>query len=123
MAVKLDYVQIDSKTELPIRILRTKKDALALPPEVVRQLAHSVAIGYIRTQVIHRARRGSLIRCEYCGEIVNELTGELHEVLPRGRGGEQSLDNCVFLCHDCHLGKDGEHRDRQWGGDPFAKHK
>lgn len=115
MPKQLVFVEIDTVTELPIRILRTTKDALALPPEVVRQMAKSVAVGFIRQQVVDRARRGKLIICEYCGDVVNEFIGEMHEKLPKGNGGEVSLSNCVFLCHNCHTGKqDSEHGNRRF---------
>lgn len=115
MSVKLVYVEIDPKTELPVRILRTNKDALALPAELVRQMAKSVAVGYIRKQVIDRARYKQFILCEFCGATINEFVGEMHEVVPKGKGGEVSLDNSRFICHDCHTGKpDSEHGDRGW---------
>lgn len=115
MAVKLDYVEIDPKTELPIRILRNRKDALALPAEVVRQMAHSVAVKYIRDQVVARAKRNGIVKCEFCGAIINEFVGEMHEILPKGKGGEVSLANSRFICNDCHTGKpDSEHGDRRW---------
>jgi 5-methylcytosine-specific restriction endonuclease McrA len=115
MAKQSVYVEVEPTTFVPIRILRTTKDAMDLPPERVTQMARSVAVGYIRKQVIDRARRKHGVFCEYCGEPINEFLGEMHEKLPKGSGGEVSLDNCVFLCHDCHTGKkDSEHGDRRW---------
>ena len=108
------YVEIDPKTDLPIRILRTTLEALKLPPERVRQMARSVAIGYIRQQVVDRARRNRLINCEFCGKVVTELTGHMHEVVPRGQGGEYSVDNSRYICPECHIGRDGEHGDRRF---------
>ncbi len=110
MAKQSIFVEIDPKTELPIRILKTMKAATDLPPERVRQMARSVAVGYIRSQVIDRAKRNGIVFCEFCGDRINEFIGEMHEVLPKGNGGEVSLDNCRFLCNGCHTGKpDSEH--------------
>lgn len=115
MAKKMDWVEVDPITSMPIRIIKTTREAMSLPAEVVRQMAHSAAVGFIRTQVVNRARRGKIIQCEYCGEPINEFIGEMHEKIPRGDGGEISLANCVFICHDCHTGKsDSEHGDRRW---------
>jgi hypothetical protein len=116
MPKQLVYVEVNAQTELPIRILRTTKEAYELDPKVLRQMAKSVAVKYIRDQIVDRARRGNLILCEFCGQVINEFVGELHEQLPRGQGGEISLANSVFLCHECHTGKTGEHGDRYWGG-------
>ena len=115
MAKQSVFVQIDPQTDLPIRILKTMKAALDLDPSVVRQMARSVAVGYIRKQVVDRARRGSLILCEFCGNVINEFIGEMHEVVPKGNGGEVSVDNSRFICNNCHTGaKDSEHGERRW---------
>ena len=74
------------------------------------------AVKQIREQVVARARKGRLIYCEFCGAILTEATGHMHEVIPRGKGGEYSLDNSRFICSECHIGPDGEHGDRKWGG-------
>lgn len=108
------FVEIDPDTEEPIRILKTKQ-AYDLPSEVVRMMARSVAVGLIRKQVVNRARKKTGIFCEFCGAVLTESTGEMHEVLSRGNGGEVSLDNCRFICNDCHTRKpDSEHGDRRW---------
>jgi HNH endonuclease len=62
------------------------------------------AVGAIRKQIW--ARCGG--RCEDCGRPVTETgslyrRGHMHEVLPKGNGGEVSLDNCRFLCYNCHI--------------------
>lgn len=46
-------------------------------------------------------------RCEKCGEIVTWQNGEMDEIVPRGRGGKQTMDNCQLLCHACHMEKHG----------------
>ena len=116
MARQTVYVEIDPKTELPIRIFKHFSEAAKLDPEVIRQMARSVAVGYIRVQVFERAKRGILVLCHFCGGIISPGTGHMHEVVPKGNGGEVSLDNCVAICSRCHIGPDGEHGDRKWGG-------
>ncbi len=116
MGKQLVYVEIDPETELPIRILKTNLQVVNLDPEVLRQMARSVAVNYIRLQIIARAIRNKKILCEYCGSILTSETGHMHEKIPKGKGGEVSLDNCVFICPRCHIGSDGEHGDRKWGG-------
>jgi len=112
---KMVWVEIDPVTTYPIRILGRSKDVAALGPDVTRFMLRSSAVGYIREQVIARARRGRIIQCEYCGAPVNPEIGEMHEKIPKGKGGEVSLDNCVFICNDCHTGKqDSEHGDRRF---------
>ena len=110
------FVEIDPQTEMPIRILKHYMHACQLEPSVVRQMAKSVAVGYIRQQVVDRARRGSCVQCEFCGNLITESTGHMHEFIPKGKGGEVSVENSRFICPACHIGPDGEHSDRQWGG-------
>jgi 5-methylcytosine-specific restriction endonuclease McrA len=66
--------------------------------------------------VFARAKRGNLTLCEFCGNVITQGTGHMHEKLFKGNGGEVSLDNCVAICAACHIGKDGEHGNRKWGG-------
>lgn len=110
------FVEISPETELPIRILKHWSHASQLDPDIVRHVARSVAVGYIRQQVFEKAKRGMIIKCEFCGNIITTGTGHMHEVLPRGKGGEISVDNGTAICSECHIGKTGEHRDRYWGG-------
>ena len=116
MAKQSVFVEINPKTELPIRIVKHTWQVAKLDPEIVRRMARSVAVGYIREQVIERAKRNNLILCEFCGNVLTEVTGEMHEVVPTGDGGEVSLENCRFICNLCHTGRTGEHGDRYWGG-------
>ena len=99
MAKQSVFVEINPKTELPIRIVKHTWQVAKLDPEIVRRMARSVAVGYIREQVIERAKRNNLILCEFCGNVLTEVTGEMHEVVPKGDGGEVSLENCRFICN------------------------
>jgi hypothetical protein len=97
---------------LPVRIYRTIKDACAAQVNGchVVEMDRALAVGSIREQV----RRGANDCCERCGKVLTEVTGEMHETLPKGNGGEVSLANCEWLCHRCHQGdKDSAHGNRR----------
>ena len=110
MAKQLVFVEVEDGRI--IRILRTTAQAWRLPAERVQQLAKSEAVKAIREQVVARSNG----ECEDCGRRITPVTGEMHERVPRGKGGEVSLANCCFLCYYCHQGPNGEHGDRYWGG-------
>jgi hypothetical protein len=94
-----------------VRIFKTHKAAIqsGVPEELLRWVVRAEAVGEIRKQVIARAH----CNCDRCGRALTPDTGEMHETLPKGKGGEVSLDNCEWLCHDCHQGPDSAHGDRQ----------
>ena len=109
------FVELDPETELPTRIFKCTKKALKADPLYVMKMDRGKAVGMIRIQVIAKAIRQKAILCQLCGAVVTETTGEMHEVLPRGKGGEISLDNCIYICYNCHIGKqDSEHGDRRF---------
>ena len=115
MANRLVYVEIDPETGLPIRILKHFSEGFKLDPSLVSQVARKCAVECIRSAVIKRATRGKLIHCELCGNIITEFTGEMHEVIPKGMGGEVSVDNSHFICNRCHTkDADSEHGDRRF---------
>lgn len=78
------------------------------------------AVGAIRAQVFDRATGDSLAgeelsECEICGRIIRWDTFEMNERIPKGSGGEVSLENCEALCYACHQGRpDSAHGDRRW---------
>jgi 5-methylcytosine-specific restriction endonuclease McrA len=76
------------------------------------------AVGQIRQQVFERCSvEGSSDwhECERCGRTITWETMEMHETLPKGSGGEVSLENCEALCHQCHQGaEDSAHGNRRW---------
>src|SRR5690349_14503573 len=84
----------------PVRIFKGAPDWM-LPS--IQKMDRSEAVGSIRRQVFERAG----YECEWCGRpIILERgapnSGEMHEVLPRGKGGEISLANSVAICKSCH---------------------
>jgi uncharacterized protein with PIN domain len=106
--VKLAFVELGEAGNV-IRIFRTRKAAAASGVPML-QMPRADAVHVIRQQV--RKRAGGV--CERCGEVISAVTGEMHENLPRGKGGEVSLENCEWLCHGCHQGRpDSAHGSRR----------
>lgn len=105
------YVELSEAGE-PIRIFRQVKAAVeaALEGREIDIWPRPWAVEVIRQQVIARAQNA----CDRCGAVVDDDTGEMHETIPKGKGGEVSLDNCEWLCHECHQGReDSAHGDRR----------
>lgn len=111
---KFVLVEINSHGD-PVRIFRTVKEAMKLPVELVQKWPRGLAIRSIRETIYVRSKdvlgNG---RCEFCGQFVTRDSGEMHEKIPRGRGGEISLENSVFICKPCHRGQNGAHGNRRW---------
>ena len=80
---------------LPIRILRNKKDATT---GFYREWPRRDAVSVIRHQIFLRSKGD----CEFCASPITEQGGHLHEQVPRGKGGEISLANSIFICATCH---------------------
>jgi hypothetical protein len=49
----------------------------------------------LRLQVLRR----DAYTCHYCGDVANEVD----HVVPKVKGGEDSLDNCVAACRRCNI--------------------
>lgn len=90
---------------LPVRIFRNQKSAHAFGSEWVAQWDRAIAVEFIRRQLWLRC----LGECELCGSVVTEFSGHMHEKKWRGKGGEISLENSVFICPRTH---DLEHKSR-----------
>jgi len=98
---------------LPIRIFRDKK-WLDYPTV---EITKAEAVKGIRTQVFRRCWNplSGNFECEKCGRTITWISGEMNERIPKGSGGEVSLDNCEALCRSCHqTGPDAAHKDRRW---------
>ena len=105
---------------LPIRIFRDKswRD---LPEDQVQIMDKAHAVYAIRAQVFDRADasglegEGHTSECERCGRTIQWENFEMHETIPKGSGGEVSVENCEALCHNCHTGNpDSAHGSRRW---------
>jgi 5-methylcytosine-specific restriction endonuclease McrA len=109
MARNRCYVEINTETKLPIRILRHFE--FKLPVERLAEWPKIEAERAIKRQLL--AKQGD--QCLFCGATIN-MSAHLHERKFRSQGGEVSLENSVVICAKCHIGKKGEHKDRfpQW---------
>ena len=113
MPSKIVRVQLDLDGK-PIRIFRDKswRD---LPEEFVQKMDKRAAVGCIREEVYERSRGLYGPGCERCGRTIAWDTFEMNEIIPKGSGGEVSLENCEALCHACHQGgPDSAHGNRRW---------
>lgn len=104
--------EIDTTTRKLVRILRYGGTALFLRPEQVIELPKGEAVSQIRRQVFERSGG----ECNSCSKTITWDGFHMHEVKPRGKGGEVSTYNSIALCADCHIGKGGAHANRypQW---------
>lgn len=100
------WVELDTDLSA-MRIIRTDREAskTLAAGKLVKMARRSRAVAIIRYKVFLRSR-GS---CEICGSPVIENSGHMHEVLHRGKGGEISVENSVFICPPCHI---RAHKDR-----------
>lgn len=104
------WVQRDAFTLQPMRIYKNAAAFRARPClAIVDHIPYADAVKAIRHRIFVRSKG----LCEMCGSVVLESTGHMHERLPRGRGGEISIANSIFICVVCHK---GEHKERnpQW---------
>jgi 5-methylcytosine-specific restriction endonuclease McrA len=82
-----------------IEILKNEKHAAQQPA--------GTPTGYKdRALVTEQIRKQVFVRdgyaCTHCGAPVSWYTGQMHERVWRGRGGEISVANSTTLCADCH---------------------
>jgi 5-methylcytosine-specific restriction endonuclease McrA len=100
---------------LPTRIFGDKswRD---FPPDDVRIMDRAHAVGAIRAQVWDRSENEEgWHECERCSRLIAWDSFEMNEKIPKGSGGEVSLENCEALCHACHQGgPDSAHGNRRW---------
>lgn len=103
-------VEID-QFGVPIRILRKDLQWIGCPSSRLRMMTKAEAVKSIREQVFKRSGG----ECERCEKLITWFSMEMHEVIPKGRMGEVSLQNCKALCHRCHQGApDSAHGNRRW---------
>jgi hypothetical protein len=80
-----------------IRIFKSKKAALN-SGVCVSPILYAVAVYQIRRTIWLRSKG----ECELCAAPITESSGHMHEQQHRGKGGEISLANSVFICPICH---------------------
>jgi hypothetical protein len=108
MKNKMVWVEVND-SNATVRIFRNRSAANAFGQERIAEQNRFEAVAEIRHQIFLRSKGF----CELGGEPITEASGHLHEQIHRGKGGEISLENSVFICYDCHLGPMGAHRDRR----------
>lgn len=112
--MNLVYVEVDDQGAV-LRIIRSTAEAMRLPVESVREIERADAVAEIRRFVYERCGGALHGECEWCAAPVMWSTGHMHERQFKGKGGEVSRDNCVFICPGCHIGRpDSAHGDRRW---------
>ena len=88
------YKRLQARTRLS-----PKSKGKPCPPKPSRPIRLSgPAITELRSQVFNRANG----RCHECDDYAGWLVGDMHHVQPRGQGGADTLENCVWLCRACH---------------------
>src|ERR1035437_3756586 len=109
--IELVWVELND-AGCPTRIFRSRKAAHDFGENWVVERNRTEAVASIRKQIFYRSHG----YCEICGALVLETSGHMHEQVPRGKGGEISLENSIFICPKCHA---REHSDRnpRWGGE------
>ena len=80
------------------RILRDNKEAYRWNAVVFYDWFYDEAVLSIRHRLWLRCKG----ECELCAVPVTEDSGHMHEQKHRGKGGEISLANSVFICSTCH---------------------
>jgi hypothetical protein len=93
---KLVYVEENEKFQAT-RIFKNASQAHASMGNVSLMM-YAVAVFHIRRQIWLRCKG----ECESCAAPVTESSGHMHEKQHRGKGGEISLENSIFICPTCH---------------------
>lgn len=106
------FVELDTPGGAPIRLFRTARHAHCSPASDENRLAEwprRDAMQAIRKKVYDRAQG----RCVACDTPLSLNTYHMHERLPRGKGGQVSLENSEARCAPCHIGPTGAHGKRR----------
>lgn len=125
--MKTVLAEVDERGD-PIRIFKPQKKAYQFPVESVNEFPKAFAVGIIRSKVFARAGCTPHVDggCEWCGASISWEkgrwnSGELHEVIPKGKmvfqgeQGEVSVENSVAICRSCHTsGPNAAHSNRRW---------
>jgi len=103
-----DMVMVEKNaTGLAIRIFRSSHDGF-VPGMIVDTMHYKQAVGEIRHQLFVRSNG----YCELCSDFITESAAHMHEQKHRGKGGEISLANSVFICPTCHKHAHGDRNPR-----------
>jgi 5-methylcytosine-specific restriction endonuclease McrA len=102
--MKNKQVWVEIENSKFVRIFKSKNRAIAANCEIML-VDYFHAVSRIRHHLWRRCKG----ECELCASVVTEDSGHMHEQKHRGKGGEISLANSVFICSTCHA---REHADR-----------
>jgi hypothetical protein len=91
------WVVLNAVSGQAVRIFRTQKAAAEFEGYVLK-IPYFTAVSEIRHQLWLRCRG----ECELCAASITESSGHMHEQKHRGKGGEISMENSVFICPICH---------------------
>lgn len=109
--MKRGMAHIELRDGKPYRIFRSAKAWAAAGARDVKisVMARVDAVREIRWQLYKQDTH-----CQWCGADISWEGCQMHEVVPRGDGGEISLENSTLLCYDCHQGRtDSAHGNRK----------
>lgn len=59
---------------------------------------YGVDMGIMRNRVFMRDRQ----HCQGCGKPLALAECELHHIVPRGKGGDDQIENLACICRACH---------------------
>lgn len=91
------WVALDVAESCAIQIFKSKRAAFD-SGFTIQNVRYMFAVKSIRHQIWRRSRG----YCELCGDFVLESSGQMHEQIHRGQGGDISLANSIFICPTCH---------------------
>jgi hypothetical protein len=103
MKDKMVWVEENAKFQA-IHIFKSESAARRSGRQISVML-YAVAVYQVRHQTFLRSKG----ECELCATPITESGGHLHEQVHRGKGGEISMENSVFICPTCHA---AAHADR-----------
>jgi len=106
MRKKNVWVEVDMDGDV-VRVFKNRSAASRVTDlnNIVVQMEYTAAVKAVREAIVIRGHGF----CELCGSPITKSNGHMHEQKHRGKGGEISLANSVFICSTCHA---TAHKDR-----------
>ena len=107
-----EFVTVELRNGLPVRIFLSRKLACMDPRLDIAEMRRGAAVRIIRQQVVEKAAG----KCARCGRPIGD-DGEMHEQYPRGMTnhvrGEISVENSIYIHPQCHR-QEHANRSPQW---------
>jgi len=59
----------------------------------------------IRKEINEKIRIRDKYKCHFCSVDIRKvsLSNTIHHIIPYNLGGEDSIDNCITICKNCHV--------------------